>query len=195
MSPRKAAAVADEAPETHDGSAEFEVEPHGAQSEHAEEPAAAPETPEDAANTVATLMGWTPEEATQLICAIWNFGIILYGPEWAADPRETLGWNFHAAQLLDHVLPKGTGGYVELGAGLIMVGNGLAMMGLRRRDIIAAGPKPIWVKPKATQEPGAPPPGPAPAPSPSVGSNGKAGYKIPKDLTPVDDDPLRGMQL
>lgn len=197
MSKRKALVAAPEESETHDGSAEFEVEAHGAQSQHAEEPEqpAGGESPNDAPEPVPAIMGWTPEEATQLICAIWNFGMLVYGPEWAADPRETLGWNFHAAQLLDHVLPKGTGGYVELGTGLIMVGNGLAMMGVRRIDIIRSGPKPMWgAKPKATQEPGTSPPGPVPAPS-SSSANGTGHYKMPRDLAPTDTDPLKGIGL
>ena len=53
---------------------------------------------------------WTPEEAGQLVCAIFNLGILVYGAEWAAKPQETAGWNISLAQLLDVYMPRGAGG-------------------------------------------------------------------------------------
>jgi len=177
-------AIADpevEEPQANDGSAEFEVDGHGTESGHVD-----PVTPEDVdpevAAGVSVIMGWTPQEASQLICAMWNLGILIYGPEWAAHPSETSGWDISAAQLLDQFLPKGTGGMVELGAGLFMVGNGLAMMAVNRIPIIKRGPRPLWVKKEPVEQaPGGPPPAPAPRPA----ENGTGGYKLPRDLAPA----------
>jgi hypothetical protein len=185
-------------PEADSGAAEFEVDSHGAQSEYEEPSAGAgaqqPETP-DVPPAVAA--SWTPEEATQLICAIWNFGMLIYGPEWAAHPAETAGWNISAAQLLDQFLPKGTGGFVELGAGLIMVGNGLAMMGVRRVPIIQRGPKPMWVRRQtgAGENDSVVSAGTAAAAPSASGSNGSGKYRMPSDIAPATTDPLNGIGL
>jgi hypothetical protein len=175
-----------------DGAAEFEVDAHGVQSDQADDPEAQP-TPEEAVGAVAVAMGWTPEEASQLICAIWNMGILLYGPEWAAHPNETAGWDISAAQLLDEFLPKGTGGFVQLGAGLMMVGNGLAMMAVRRVPIIRRGPRPLWQR--KNEQPAPPPPTDAehqryePDPPAPAASNGDgAGYHFPRGLAPRSTD-------
>jgi hypothetical protein len=178
-------------PEGDTTTAEFDVDSHGAESLHPE-PAAAAQTPDEPTDVAPVIVvGWTPEEATQLICALWNFGMIIYGPEWAAHPAETQGWNISAAQLLDQFLPKGVGGFVELGAGLIMVGNGLAMMGLRRIPIIKAGPKPMWVRRPASDVEAEVAPAPPAAPSP----NGGGKYRMPADLAPKADDSLSGLGL
>jgi hypothetical protein len=184
MSPRvRAEPVAPTLEEPDDGSVEFEVDAHGGETPYTE-----PETPEPAeaeaevAQAAFVAIGWTPEEATQLICALWNFGMLVWGPEWAAHPQETAGWNLQAAQLLDHVLPKGTGGYVELGAGLIMVGNGLAMMAVRRVPIIQRGPRPMWVR-----APAPPPEAPETPPTPPP-TQGKK-YRIPSELAPKPPEP------
>lgn len=158
---------------------EIEVDPHHAETENA--------SPADGVTTEPELelsvlpVGWTPEQAGQFICSIWNIGCIIYGPNWAADPRETAGWDSYCAQLLDQVLPRGMGGAVELGVGLVMIGNGLAMMTMRRWQIIKAGPKPIWVReqPPPQAETTGSANGAAP-PAPPVPERERGGpYKLP----------------
>jgi hypothetical protein len=178
-------------PET--SSAEFEVDPHGAESDHVEDPATQAADAQGAAVASAVALGWTPDEATALVCALWNLGILLYGPEWAADPRETYGWNITVAQLLDIYVPKGVGGAVQLGAGMLMIGNGIMMMAARRAPIIRRGPRPLWVKQPEHEAPvstGQPPAAPASKPS-----NDGGRYVMPKDLTPPSDDGLTGLGL
>lgn len=172
--------------------ADFEVDAHGAQSSEPEDPEQTP-APSDVEDVERDLvnMGWTPEEATQLICAIWNFGMLVWGPEWAAHPAETAGWNISMAQLLDQFLPKGTGGFVQLGAGLIMVGNGIAMMGVRRIPLIQRGPRPMWVRKPAADaaEQVAQQPAPNPSRPSSNGSDGT--YRLPRDLVPTDSSDVK----
>jgi len=173
--------------------AEFEVDAHGAESAHEEPAARATEAPETPDVTPPIVTGWTPEEATSLVCALWNLGILFYGPEWAADPRETLGWNGAVAQLLDTYVPKDTGGMVQTGAGLLMIGNGVVMMGARRYEIIRRGPRPMWVRkpaPDVDAEAQVTPPAPPPA-----AANGSGKYRMPADLAPVSEDPLNGIGL
>jgi hypothetical protein len=181
--------VPDESP----ASAEFEVDGHGVQSLHDEPAAGSATAVENIEPAPVIVVGWTPQEATQLICALWNFGMLVWGPEWAAHPAETEGWNISAAQLLDATIPKGTGGFVELGAGLIMVGNGLAMMTARRVPIIQRGPRPMWAR-RPPADPDAPTEAaPTPTPKPSGGGS----YKMPADLAPqpAENDALRGIGL
>ena len=199
--PAEAAAQHDPATEAPPPSGvEFHVDDHGAPrlSGEDKEPAAVPgvEPPEQAILPGAL---WTPEEAGQLVCAVFNLGILVYGPEWAARPEETSGWNISLAQLLDVYMPRGSGGYVELGAGLFMVGSGLAMMTVNRVPLIKRGPRPLWVKkPDAQPQPtdGNRPPAAAPAaakePAPPDGS----AYRIPRDLAasiPASDPGLVGL--
>ncbi len=169
----------------------FEVDSHGVVSDHPEDQVQG--TAQEAAVQGVIALGWTPEEATALVCALWNLGILIYGPEWAADPRETIGWNITVAQLLDIYVPKGVGGTVQLGAGMLMIGNGIMMMAARRTEIIRRGPRPIWVKqptPEAPVSTGQPPAAPTSKPA----SNGR--YEMPKDLVPpVRDDSLNGIGL
>ena len=168
---------------------EIEVDPHHAEASTgapAEEVTQAPEL-----ELAVAPLGWTPEQAGQFICSLWNIGCIIYGPGWAADPRETAGWDTYCAQLLDQVLPRGMGGAVELGVGLVMIGNGLAMMTMRRWPIIKAGPKPIWVReqPAQTQEQS---PTPPQTPAPTPPAERKSGpYRIPQidhNGTPENQD-------
>jgi hypothetical protein len=176
--------------EQQSASAEFEVDAHGVESDHVEDPESQANAQEAAVQSVVAL-GWTPEEATALVCALWNLGILLYGPEWAADPRETYGWNITVAQLLDIYVPKGVGGAVQLGAGMLMIGNGIVMMAARRTEIIRRGPRPIWVKqpereaPVSTGQPVSTPPK----------ASGDGRYVMPKDITPPSDDSLTGLGL
>jgi hypothetical protein len=132
---------------------------------------------------------WTPEEAGHLAVAVFNFGILVWGPEWAAHPSETEGWNYHFARLLDMWLPKGAGGYAETGAGILLVGNGFATMAARRAPLIKAGPKPLWSRPPQGPRPPQPPPqkpsepaAAAPASSPPVASGDNV-YHLPSNLT------------
>jgi len=175
--------------------AEFEVDAHGDVSEHPEEAQAEQQAQEAAVATVVA-MGWTPEEATSLVCALWNLGILIYGPEWAADPRETLGWNITVAQLLDIYVPKGTGGMVQLGAGILMIGNGLMMMAARRTDIIRRGPRPLWLKASESQRaPGPSPQAPSAAPATRAANNGGR-YEMPTELVPPSNgDALNGLGI
>jgi hypothetical protein len=170
------------------GSAEFEVDPHGVESDHVEDP----ETQAaDAAVASVVALGWTPEEATALVCALWNLGILLYGPEWAADPRETIGWNITVAQLLDIYVPKGVGGMVQLGTGILMIGNGLMMMAARRAPLIRRGPRPLWVKqsePEAPVSTGQPPAAPV-----TKANNDGGRYVMPRDLTPPTTEDVPGL--
>lgn len=174
--------------------AEFEVDEHGAETIDLEdEQGAQAASPVDEAPPLDAL-SWTPEEATALVCALWNLGIIIYGPEWAANPVETQGWNISVAQLLDIYVPKGVGGAVQLGAGMLMIGNGVMMMAARRAPIIQRGPRPLWVK----REPSGPQPAaqaPAPA-APANRDNAGGRYEMPKDLVPpAKDESLNGLGL
>jgi hypothetical protein len=177
------------------GGAEFEVDPHGVESDHPEDPQAQAAQEQEAAVASVVAMGWTPEEATALVCAVWNLGILMYGPKWAADPRETLGWNASVAQLLDIYVPKGVGGAVQIGAGLLMIGNGLMYMVMRRWEVIKH-PEPIWAK-RPTSEGAAVPTHPATppqTPTSKPASNGR--YEMPKDLIPTTNgDGLTGLGL
>lgn len=171
--------------------AEFEVDAHGAESLHDEAATGAAETPESPDVAPVIAIGWTPEEAAQLIAALWNFGMIIYGPDWATQPWETSGWDISAAQLLDQYVPKEAGGLVSLGAGLIMVGNGLAMMAVRRIPIIQRGPRPMFArKPPPDVDAAAPPQQTAPS-TPARGDS----YHMPADLAPKPDDSLTGLGL
>lgn len=155
---------------------EIEVDPHHADTGDAprdENPPVAPEL-----ELEPTPLGWTPEQAGQFVCSLWNIGCLIYGPNWAADPRETAGWDAYCAQLLDQVLPRGMGGAMELGVGLVMVGNGLAMMTMRRWQIIKAGPRPIWVREQAQPQPEESAPPTAPSPSTPV-ERERGPYRIP----------------
>jgi hypothetical protein len=174
--------------------AEFEVDAHGAESVHDEPTPGTPEQPESPEVAPVIAIGWTPEEAGQLIASLWNFGMIIYGPDWATQPWETAGWDIAAAQLLDQYIPKGTGGLVQLGAGLIMVGNGLAMMGVRRIPIIQRGPRPMFArrKPAPDVDAGSAPTSPPPA---AQNANGGGSYHMPADLAPTHDDSLNGLGL
>jgi hypothetical protein len=175
----------------------FEVDPHGVVSDQPDEPDSPQPDAQEAAVAQVVAMGWTPDEATALVCALWNLGILLYGPEWAADPRETIGWNITVAQMLDIYVPKGVGGAVQLGAGMLMIGNGIMMMAARRAPILRRGPRPLWQTqpapdaPVSTGQPqGAPPPASKPA-------NTGGRYEMPKDLVPPPrrDDSLNGIGL
>jgi hypothetical protein len=180
--------------EEHEGdtaTAEFDVDSHGAESAHTEPTTEAPAA-ESSDVTPAIVIGWTPEEATALVCALWNLGILIYGPEWTADPRETIGWNIAVAQLLDMYVPKDTGGMVQTGAGLLMIGNGVMMMGARRFEIIKRGPRPIWVRKAAPNVEAEVPPAPRPS---APASNGSGTYHMPADLAPKPDDSLSGLGL
>lgn len=181
-------------PDDEPVTAEFEVDEHGAESAADEPTAGAPESAAPTEVTPPIALGWTPEEATALVCALWNLGVLFYGPEWTADPRETLGWNGAVAQLLDTYVPKDTGGMVQTGAGLLMIGNGVVMMGARRYEIIRRGPRPMWVRkpaPDIDATPQAPPPPPTPAPD----ASGNGHYRMPADLVPRGENPLSGIGL
>lgn len=174
--------------------AEFEVDPHGVESSEPDEPQAATEQ-QEAAFAQVVAMGWTPEEATALVCALWNLGTLLYGPEWAADPRETYGWNITVAQLLDVYVPKGVGGMVQLGAGILMIGSGVMMMAARRAPLIQRGPRPLWVKRPEPDGAAAPSTRPSPsAPASRPASGGR--YEMPKDLVPpTNGEAMPGMGI
>jgi hypothetical protein len=184
--------VPDAVPDTNAATAEFEVDAHGAESVHDEPTQGTPEQAESPEVAPVIVIGWTPQEAGQLIASLWNFGMIIYGPDWATQPWETAGWDIAAAQLLDQYVPKGSGGMVQLGAGLIMVGNGLAMMGVRRIPIIKRGPRPMFARRPAPdvdevpQQQAAPP-----APSP----NGGGKYHMAPDIAPASESPLNGLGL
>ena len=163
--------------------AEFEVDEHYSESSHPEDPEHAPPQEQEPPSPIE--LGWTPEEATALVCALWNLGILLYGPEWTADPRETVGWNTSLAQLLDLWVPKDTGGYVQVGAGLLMIGNGVMMMAARRTEIIRRGPRPLWARKPQAEGEAAPAAAPTPAPAAAPRrDNGNGSYTIPNDLLP-----------
>lgn len=176
-------------PEGDTATAEFEVDSHGAESPHPESAGEAPAV--EATDVAPVIVGWTPQEAAQLIAALWNFGMIIYGPDWATQPWETAGWDISAAQLLDQYVPKGAGGFVQLVAGLIMVGNGLAMMGVRRIPIIQRGPRPMFARRPAAVDAEVTP---APAP-PTSTPNSSGKYHMPTDIAPKADGPLSGIGL
>lgn len=159
---------------------EIEVDPHHSPESNGE---VAPQVQAPEIEAAAAALGWTPEQAAQFVCAIFNIGTVLYGPDWTAHPSEVAGWDYYCAQVLDQVLPRGQGGAVEMGVGLVMIGNGLMMMGMRRWPLIKRGPRPIWVKEPLTEPEGTPAPqAPAPqaAPSPPEPPRAKEGpYVLP----------------
>lgn len=136
-------------------------------------------------------VGWSPEQAGQFVVGLWNIGCVLYGPEWAADPRETAGWDYYCAQLLDQVLPRGQGGAVEMGVGLVMVGQGLMTMTMHRWPLIKRGPRPLWVRENAPQQQPQQPPSPDTVPPPPAPTsvNGEGPYQNPYVVKQIPEDP------
>jgi hypothetical protein len=164
----------------------FEIEPHEPQLE--EEPeGASPEQPElDPAAVIAP--GWSPEAAQQFLMTVWNLGCLFYGPEWAADPREFVGWNDAAANLLDMVLPYSVGGPAGLGLNVARVAGGVAMMVMRRGELRKRGPN-WWKKPGLPQQPAGAPQPAQPAPAAAAPAPGEApqGFKFaPEEAAIVD---------
>lgn len=160
-------------------------------------------TPQAPPDGLAVVAGWTPEEASALFSAVFNVGVLIYGPEWASHPAEFRASGAMSVGMLDKYVPKVAGGPVTTGLGLLAVAGELVGAGVRRRAIIKRGPKPIWQPQPKAGEGEAGPVGPSPAtaetPSPSpppAADNGRA-YRMPPDLAkvvpPPTDDSLGGM--
>lgn len=129
---------------------------------------------------------WTPQEAAALCSAVFNVGVLIYGPGWTAHPAEFQASGTLLAPTLDRYMPKGGGGgLATMGLGLISVAGELSAATVRRWPMIKAGPQPIWI-PKEETGPQQPTPAPAaeqpatPAPPSSSGT-----YKMPADLVAV----------
>lgn len=192
---RRTAAVEDPELETT-GGIEFEVDEHQGVPLAAVEPGDGEAQPDELEQlTAGAVLNWTPEEAGQFFCSLFNIGMLLYGPEWAAHPQETAGWNIYLAQLLDQVLPKGMGGAAELGVGLIMVGNGLAMMALRRWPLIQRGPRPMWAKPPQAQDAAQAAAVAVEAPVEATGETGRFRFKEGELPAQPRDDSMVGLGL
>lgn len=153
-----------------------------------------PETPEQELSGPAALvvMQWTPEEASALLSALFNIGVLVYGTDWAAHPMEFRASGIMAAPLLDRFVPKAVGGPVQTGVGLIAVAGELAGATARRWPIIKRGPRPVWqarpgqaqAAPEAAQP--APPPAAEPAAATSAANGrGAGGYHFDKETLKV----------
>lgn len=199
------------APEPEAEGVEFEVGEGGSPKLTPEGEDAPPPSSEVSGPQAALVVSnWTPEEAAAMLSALFNIGVMVYGPEWVSHPAEFRASGTMAAPLLDRYVPKQAGGIVTTGAGLFAVSGEMAGAMARRYPIIKRGPRPVWAAKKPKQEApfaGAESEGgragdvpPPTDPPPSHGSNGGgSGYHIPKDLLKVVrpglEEPLAGLGI
>lgn len=162
----------------------------------------APDATAGGMDAPAAAPGWTPAAAARFVCAIWNVGAIVYGKAWIARPAEAADFSYQAADLLDRFLPVGTGGPMELIVNATVVAGGLVEMGMKREEVIAAGPR--WKRQqrepgKVIAGPWPPQPGyqggaggaamPPPAAAAPADSPGGAEYRLPADLVAAATPP------
>jgi hypothetical protein len=110
--------------------------------------------PEVSGPAAVVVASWTPEEAVALCLALFNVGVLVWGPEWAAHPAEFRASGATLPPVLDRWLPKGAGaGLVSIGLGLAVVAGEMAGAGVRRWPLIRRGPRPLWATtPQATPD-------------------------------------------
>lgn len=150
---------------------------------------------------------WTAGEASALISAVFNVGVLVYGRDWAAHPAEFAASGTLLAPQLDRWLPKSAGGgLAAMGLGLISVAGELAAATVRRWPLIQRGPEPIWVQRPPAEGPvydstAQPAAAAAPAPNGAQTAGSSAGYRMPADLVHVvqgqarPDDSLTGLGM
>jgi hypothetical protein len=180
----------------------FNVTEGGAPNLSAEGAEAASPNPDLVLEPVVAPNLWTAQEAAAMISAVYNVGVLVWGPEWASHPLEFRASGTMLAPQLDMWMPKSAGGnYATLGIGLLAVAGELAGATARRWPLLKRGPQPLWTP----REMPATPAGSGATQSveqtgdTSTGPTGAAGYRLPKELLtvvrPSDNGALSGLGL
>lgn len=202
----------------------LEVEDPGEPRLDAEAPSAGAPPPDDVGpgedqDLEGPELGWTPQEVEDTLMGLWNFQVLWYGIDYAAEPGELAPVAERLTPVFETHIPREMRGVVGniAGAGLI-AGTGVAMWQREKRVRARANPQgPIARLVKRSKEPAVQaepgqaaaqpaPVGPASSPPPPASSDGSEeprGFAFSREETlaianhqggPVDS-PLETMGL